>query len=157
MSQNVVSFHYTLKDDEGSVLESSIGAEPLSYLEGSGQIIVGLEKALVGLNKGDKKSVFVPAAEAYGEFDEELVARVPRSQLPKQDIEIGDQFHADSPDGYTTVVEVIELTEQDVVLDANHPLAGEDLTFDVEIVDVRAATSEELEHGHSHGPGGHQH
>lgn len=153
----VVSFHYTLKDGKGNVLESSFGDEPLSYLEGVGQIIPGLESALMGLKIGDKKSVAVKAAEAYGEHDKEMVVEVPRQQIPKPDVQVGDQFHADSGHGHAQVVVVTAVTDTHVTVDANHPLAGQDLHFDVEITGVREATKEELEHGHIHGAGGIHH
>jgi FKBP-type peptidyl-prolyl cis-trans isomerase SlyD len=153
----VVSFHYTLKDSKGNVLESSFGDEPLSFLEGVGQIIPGLENAIQGLKKGEKKSVAVKAEEAYGEYEQELVVQVPREQIPKKDVEVGDRFHADSGQGHSQVVVVTAVSDTHVTVDGNHPLAGQDLHFDVEIAEVREATSEELEHGHSHGPGGHQH
>jgi FKBP-type peptidyl-prolyl cis-trans isomerase SlyD len=154
MSAKVVSFHYTLKDSSGQVLESSFGDEPLQYLEGVGQIIPGLESALKGLKKGDKKSVNVIASEAYGDYDEELVVEVPRANIPKADVTVGDQFHADA-DGHTRTVIVKAVNDSHVTVDANHPLAGQDLNFDVEIAEVRDATRDELSHGHSHGPGGH--
>jgi FKBP-type peptidyl-prolyl cis-trans isomerase SlyD len=153
----VVSFHYTLKDSKGNVLESSFGDEPLSYLEGVGQIIPGLESAIQGLKKGDKKSVAVKAEEAYGEYEQELVVQVPREQIPKKDVEVGDRFHADSGQGHSQVVVVTAVSDTHVTVDGNHPLAGQDLHFDVEIAEIREATAEELEHGHAHGPGGHQH
>lgn len=157
MSQKVVSFHYTLKDSKGQTLESSFGDEPLSYLEGVGQIIPGLEEALKGLKKGDKKSVNVPAAQAYGEFNKDLIVDVPREHIPKQDVEVGDRFHADSGGGQSQVVVVTKVTDSTITVDGNHPLAGQDLNFDVEINEVRDATKDELEHGHAHGPGGHHH
>lgn len=156
-SKKVVSFHYTLKDESGSVLESSRGEEPLSYLEGVGQIIPGLESQLRGMKKGDKKNVNVSAKDAYGEHDQDLIVKVPRAQIPKKDVEVGDQFHAHGPDGQPAVVTVTQIDEQHVTVDGNHPLAGQALTFDVEITDVRDATKEELAHGHAHGPGGHHH
>lgn len=153
----VVTFHYTLKDSKGNVLESSFGDEPLSYLEGVGQIIPGLEEALHGLTKGDKKSVYVKAADAYGEFEQDLVVQVPRAQIPKPDVQVGDRFHADSGHGHMQVVVVTAVSETHVTVDGNHPLSGQDLNFDVEITEVRDATSDEVEHGHAHGPGGHHH
>jgi FKBP-type peptidyl-prolyl cis-trans isomerase SlyD len=156
-SPKVVSFHYTLKDSTGKVLESSIGDEPLSYLEGVGQIIPGLESAIKGLGKGDKKSVAVKAAEAYGEFDKELIVEVPREQIPKKDVVVGDQFHADSGHGQTQVVLVTAVTPTHITVDGNHPLAGQDLQFEVEITEVREASKDEMSHGHAHGPGGHHH
>lgn len=157
MSQKVISFHYTLKDSAGAELESSHGDEPMSYLEGVGQIIPGLEKELTALKKGDKKSVHVKAADAYGDYDEALIAEVPKSALPKKDVEVGDQFHAQGEDGHPRIVVVTEVNDTTVTVDGNHPLSGQDLNFDVEITDVRAATKEEIEHGHAHGPDGHHH
>lgn len=153
----VVSFHYTLKDSKGNVLESSQGDEPLSYLEGVGQIIPGLENEIKGMKPGEKKTVNVKAADAYGEHEEDMVVQVPRAQIPKKDVEVGDRFHADSGQGHTQVVVVTGVTDEHVTVDGNHPLAGQDLSFDVEITDVRDATSEEVSHGHAHGPGGHNH
>jgi FKBP-type peptidyl-prolyl cis-trans isomerase SlyD len=156
MSSKVVSFHYTLKDGKGQVLEASHDSEPLSYLEGVGQIIPGLESALHGLKKGEKKSVHVPAKDAYGEYDESLIVEVPRAQIPKKDVAVGDRFNAEG-DGDTRVVVVTEVTDVHVKIDGNHPLSGQDLNFDVEITDVRDATKDEMEHGHAHGAGGHHH
>ena len=155
--KKVVSFHYTLKDSAGKTLESSEGDEPLSYLEGVGQIIPGLESQLQGMQKGAKKTVNVKAADAYGEHDEELIVKVPRAQIPKKNVEVGDQFHAQGPDGRPAVVTVKAVDATHVTVDGNHDLAGQDLTFEVEISDVRDATKEELSHGHAHGPGGHHH
>lgn len=153
----VVTFHYTLKDAKGVQLESSFGDEPMSYLEGVGQVIPGLEDQMHGLKKGDKKTINVKAADAYGEVEKDMIVQVPRAQLPKKDIVIGDQFHADSGQGHVQVVTVTGLNDTHVTVDGNHPLAGQDLNFDVEVVDVRDATKDEIEHGHAHGPGGHHH
>lgn len=153
----VVSFHYTLKDAKGTVLESSIGDQPLQFLEGVGQIIPGLESAVLGLKKGDKKAVAVKASEAYGEFEKELIVKVPREQIPKEDVAVGDRFHADGGSGHSQVVVVTAVDDKHVTVDGNHPLAGQDLHFDVEITEVREATKEEIEHGHAHGGDGHHH
>ena len=153
----VISFHYTLKDSKGQVLESSNGDDTMSFLQGVGQIIPGLESAMAGLNKGDKKSVEVKAAEAYGDYEKDLVVQVPRAQIPKKDVAVGDQFHADSGHGHTQVVVVTGVSDSHITVDGNHPLAGQDLHFDVEVIDVREATKDEMEHGHAHGPGGHHH
>ena len=153
----VVSFHYTLKNAKGETLESSFGDEPMSYLEGVGQIIPGLESEMRGLKKGEKKSIEVKAALGYGEVEEELVVEVPRAQIPKKDVAVGDQFHADSGGGHTQVVVVTAVTDTHITVDGNHPLAGQDLHFDVEVMDVRDASADELEHGHAHGPGGAHH
>ena len=157
MAPKVVSFHYTLKDTKGEVLESSHGDEPLSFLEGVGQIIPGLESAMLGLAKGEKKAIHVKAAEGYGERELELIVQVPRTQIPKKDVKVGDQFQADAGDGQTQVVVVTAINDQHITVDGNHPLAGQDLHFDVEVIDVREASKEELEHGHAHGPDGHHH
>lgn len=156
MPQRVISFHYTLTDADGDELDSSAGAEPLTFMEGVGQIIPGLEKALALLNQGDKSVIAVAAIEAYGARDEELLMAVPKDKLPKPDVKVGDQFRAgDAAHGMPFTV--VEVRDEDVVLDGNHPLAGMDLKFDVEIVEIRAATDEEVAHGHAHGPGGHDH
>jgi len=156
MSPRVVAFHYTLTGPSGEVLDSSQGQEPLSYIEGLGQIIPGLEVELQALKTGDKKKIQVPAAQAYGERDENLRLPVPRDRFAGQEIKVGDQFRSgDHPDA--PPLTVVEVNDKAIVMDANHPLAGMDLTFDVEITDQREATQEELSHGHVHGEGGHHH
>jgi FKBP-type peptidyl-prolyl cis-trans isomerase SlyD len=158
MSTNVISFHYTLKDKQGKTIESSKGGDPIYYMEGSGQIIPGLEKALTGMKGGDKKTVSLEAADAYGKHDKSLIVKVPRNQLPDNDkIEVGAHFRSESPDGQSKVFFVTGFTDTHVDLDGNHPWADQDLTFDVEIVEIRKATEEEMTHGHAHGPGGHHH
>lgn len=155
MSRSVVTFHYTLRDPSGRVLDTSAGGEPIRYLEGAGQIIDGLDEALRGVPAGTKSRVQVPAAKAYGERDETQVQRVLKALLPVEgELKPGDQFQA-GEDRYAPIVTVVGIEGDEVLLDANHPLAGVDLTFDVEIVAVRAATAEELAHGHAHGEGGH--
>jgi len=154
MSAKVFSFHYTLTNSAGQVLDSSEGREPLVFMAGAGQIIPGLETELVQLSVGDKKKVEVQAADAYGEHDPQKLIEVPLDKLPKEKVEIGDQFQAG---GQHAPLTVTGLTETHATLDANHPLAGMNLTFDVEVTGVREATMEELAHGHAHGPGGHSH
>lgn len=147
----VVSFHYTLRDPQGQVLDSSAGAAPISYLEGAGQIIEGLDEQLRTAATGQKARVTVPAAKAYGERDPGQVQKVKRDLLPVEgDLSVGDQFQT-GPDRYSPVVTVAAIEGDEVLLDANHPLAGVDLTFDVEIVAAREASAEELSHGHAHG------
>ena len=147
----VVSFHYTLRDPSGRVLDTSAGGEPITYLEGGGQIIEGLDEQLRGANSGEKARVVVPAKKAYGERDPDQVQRVNRGLLPIEgELKVGDQFQT-GPDRSAPVVTVQAIEGDDVLLDANHPLAGVDLTFDVEITKVREATATELEHGHAHG------
>jgi FKBP-type peptidyl-prolyl cis-trans isomerase SlyD len=155
--QRVVYIHYTLTNDAGEVLDSSRGAEPLAYLHGAGNIIPGLENALAGKHAGDKLNVRVEPAQGYGERDDQLIQTVPRRAFQGiADIQPGMSFHAQSSNGPMRVV-VTRVAGDMVTVDGNHPLAGEHLNFDVEIADVRAATDEELGHGHVHGPGGHQH
>lgn len=153
----VVSMHYTLTDDSGDVLDSSRGGEPFSYLHGHNNIIPGLEKALEGTEAGFKSKVTVAPTEGYGEKNPEAVFEAPREHFPPDmKLEIGARVYADGPNGPITLT-VVKLTETGAVLDANHPLAGKTLHFDVEITTVRSATTEELAHGHVHGEGGHHH
>jgi FKBP-type peptidyl-prolyl cis-trans isomerase SlyD len=153
----VAYIHYTLTNTAGEVLDSSSGGEPLAYLHGAGNIIPGLEQALEGKSSGDKLTVNVPAKDAYGERNEGLVQQVPRRAFQGvADIQPGMQFHADSSHGPMRV-QVTAVSGDMVTVDGNHLLAGQDLTFEVEITQVRDATLEELQHGHVHGPGGHSH
>ena len=153
----VVSFHYTLRDPSGRVIDSSAGGEPVTFLEGAGQVIEGLDEQLRIAAAGEKARVIVPAKKAYGERDPAQVQRVKRALLPVEgELNVGDQFQTDQ-DRFAPVVTVQAIEGDDVLLDANHPLAGVDLTFDVEVVAVREPTASELEHGHAHGPGGHCH
>ena len=155
----VVSLDYTLRLDDGEIIDSSEEGEPLEYLHGYGQIIPGLEKALVGLTVGDSKNVVVPAAEAYGEVDMEAFEIVPRSMFP-DDLELEEGLALSLRDAETNEpfdASVAEVRENEVMLDFNHPLAGETLHFEVRIPALRPATEEELSHGHAHGPDGHHH
>jgi FKBP-type peptidyl-prolyl cis-trans isomerase SlyD len=141
----VVSFHYTLRDPAGRVLDTSEGGTPITYVEGAGHIIEGLDAELRSQAAGAKLRVQVPAARAYGERDPEQVQRVPRDRLPiTNELKVGDQFQVGG-DQHAPVVTIAAIEGDDVVLDANHPLAGVDLTFDVEIVSVRLATVAELQ------------
>ena len=152
--RNVVSFHYTLRNPDGQVLDTSAGGEPIVYLEGGGMIIDGLDAALRGVEAGTKTTVEVAAARAYGEHDPSQVQKVDRNRLPIEgELKVGDQFQT-GPDRADPVVTVAAIEGDDVLLDANHPLAGVDLTFDVEIVSVREATAVEIEHGHVHAADG---
>lgn len=154
---SVVSFHYTLTDSAGKVIDSSQGNEPLTYLHGVGQIVPGLENALVGKMPGEKLDVEVAAEDGYGEHQEFMVQKVPREAFQGvDDIEPGMQFQAQTPQGGMTVT-VTAVDENTVTVDGNHPLAGQVLFFAVEIVSVREASAEEREHGHVHGAGGHHH
>lgn len=146
----VVSIDYTLTDASGEELDSSSGTGPLSYLHGHGNIISGLEKALEGKGEGDALKVTVKAVEAYGERDESLVVNVPLDRFQGAGaIEAGMQFEAETAEG-SRLVTVTKVASGMATVDANHPLAGKDLNFDVKVAVVRAASAEELEHGHPH-------
>jgi len=154
---DVVSIHYTLKDDADKVLDSSAGGEPLAYLHGHGNLIPGLESALTGHEVGERLKVTVPAADGYGEYDRALVQRVPRRALKGiADLRVGMRLQAGTEQGPRAVT-VTHIAGDMVTLDGNHPLAGQNLNFEVEITAVRAASEEELAHGHVHGAGGHHH
>ncbi len=153
----VVSLDYTLANNSGEVLDSSQGQEPLAYIHGIGFMIPGLENALEGKVTGDALSVIVAPGDAYGEYDEELVKKVERTMFGDIDaLEEGMQFQAESEDGIE-VVRVTAIEGDKVTVNGNHPLAGVVLNFDVQVVDVREASQEELDHGHVHGADGHQH
>jgi FKBP-type peptidyl-prolyl cis-trans isomerase SlyD len=155
---SAVSFHYTLTDDNGQQLDSSDGREPLAYLHGAGNIIPGLENALEGKSTGDKMMVAVTAAEGYGEVQPALIQEVPRGSFEGvENIEVGMQFEAQTGNGDSVPVTVTAVTDESITVDVNHPLAGKNLNFDVSIEEVRDASQEELDHGHVHGPGGHNH
>lgn len=150
MVQRVITFHYTLTDTKGEVIDSSDGADPLTYLEGASQIIPGLEKAIQSMKVGDTSKLTIEASQAYGERNDAHVISVPRSEFPEGAITVGDRFQAGDEEQGTLPLTVVKVTDEEVTLDANHPLAGMDLTFDVNIVEIRDATKEELEHGHVH-------
>ncbi|MBV8495493.1 MAG: peptidylprolyl isomerase [Gammaproteobacteria bacterium] len=153
----VVSIHYTLRDDSGAVLDASGNGAPLAYLHGHGNLIPGLERELTGRNPGDKLAVKIAAADGYGEYDRELVHRVPRRALKGiGNVRVGMRLQTQDAHGPRAVT-VTAIAGDMVTLDANHPLAGKNLNFEVEVAAVRAATAEELAHGHVHGAGGHHH
>jgi FKBP-type peptidyl-prolyl cis-trans isomerase SlyD len=153
----VVAMNYTLTNNDGQILDTSEGRDPLYFLYGVGQIIPGLESALEGKSTGDALQVTVQPADGYGERETALIQKVPRDKFPPDaEIEVGMQFQASSGQG-PVVVSVTEVSDSEVTVDGNHPLAGVTLNFDVSIVEVREATAEEIDHGHVHGPGGHQH
>jgi len=152
--RRVVTFHYVLRDPAGRVIDTSEGGTPITFLEGAGQIIDGLDEQLRAVTAGTKTNVRVPAAKAYGERDPSQIQKVKRSLLPIEgELKVGDTFQA-GPDRFAPVVTVAGITGDEVLLDANHPLAGVDLTFEVQVVSARPATAEELRHGHAHGAGG---
>lgn len=148
----VVSFEYTLKNDNGEVLDTSEGREPLTFIHGKGAIIPGLEKALEGKEEGESFSISLKPEEGYGQYDEKLVFDIPKSQFKDmENIQQGMQVQAQMQNGQTQILTVKDIGDADVTLDANHPLAGEELHFDVDVQAVREATEEEIEHGHVHG------
>lgn len=152
----VVTIHYTLTLDSGEEVDSSRGREPLAYLHGSQGIVPGLERELTGCAVGQKVDVKVAPEDGYGQRVDEAMQEVPISEMP-EGVEAGMQLHAETPTGQAMIVHVKEVREEIVVIDLNHPLAGQTLNFAVEVVETRAATEEEIEHGHPHGPGGHHH
>ncbi len=151
----VVNFHYKLRTTEGELLDASEKDEPMAYLHGAHNIVPGLEKAMVSKRVGDTFDVEVPAAEGYGERVDGT-AEVPRSEFPDDvELQAGMSLVAEGPEGQVMPLWIVKVTDDEVTVDPNHPLAGVDLHFEVEIVSMRAATEEELAHGHPHGPGGH--
>ena len=157
-ANKAVSIEYTLTNDDGDVIDSSAGGAPLVYLQGAGNIIPGLEKALDGKAVGDELEVTVEPEDAYGEYSAELVSTLSASMFEGVDqLEVGMQFHASAPDGQMQIVTIRDLDGDDVTVDGNHPLAGQRLNFKVKVVAVRDASEEEVAHGHVHGEGGHQH
>lgn len=149
----VVALEYTLRV-EGEVIDASTKGESLSYLHGHGNIVVGLEKALTGMAVGMSKTVKVEPIEGYGEFDEEGMQNIPMSSFDV-DLEIGQTYSGEDSDGDPVSFNVLAIEGDQVLVDFNHPLAGEELEFEVKILSIRDATPEELEHGHSHD--GHHH
>jgi FKBP-type peptidyl-prolyl cis-trans isomerase SlyD len=155
--QKVVTLHYTLTDNEGRVIDKSEDGS-FAYLHGARNIIPGLENALAGKSTGEELSVSVSPEEGYGARDENMLQQVPKTMFEDHSqIAVGTQFQAQGPGGEMLVVTVMEVADEHVVVDGNHPLAGVELNFDVTIVDVRDASEEEVEHGHVHGPEGHHH
>jgi FKBP-type peptidyl-prolyl cis-trans isomerase SlyD len=153
----VVSIDYTLTGETGQVIDTSQGKQPLAYLHGAGNIIPGLEDALEGKNQGDTVKVTIQPEQAYGKKDDRLVQQVPRTAFQGvQQIAPGMQFQANTPQG-PRIITVVAVADEQITIDANHPLAGQTLNFDVNIVAIRDATDEEKTHGHAHGAGGHHH
>ena len=137
---DVVRIHYTGKFMDGTPFDSSDGREPLEFEMGAGQIIPGLERSIEGMDVGDKETVTVPAAEAYGPRDDAQVQAIPRTAIPDGvDVDVGSRLQANTADGRTVNLTVVDLDDSSITVDANHPLAGRDLVFDIEVVDVKAA------------------
>jgi FKBP-type peptidyl-prolyl cis-trans isomerase SlyD len=156
-NNRVAQIHYTLKDDQGEILDSSVGQNPLPYIHGVGALIPGLEKELAGKKAGDKFTAVIAPADGYGDYDKEQVFQVPADGFDGDDeLELGMQVQLDSENGPMTAT-ITAIEGEEVTLDLNHPLAGVSLYFDVEVIEVREATKQELEHGHVHTPGHHHH
>ena len=153
----VVTIDYTLKDNDGEMIDSSENVGPLAFLFGAGNVIPGLEAALLGKTEGDEVKASIAPADAYGERQEDMQQQVPKELFGGIDnIELGMQFQSDTEQG-PVMVTVVAIEDEMITVDGNHPLAGVHLNFDVTVRGVREATAEELEHGHVHGEGGHQH
>ncbi len=154
----VVDLAYVLTSETGEVLDRADLNDPFTYLHGAGQIVPGLEEALDGCKVGDKKKVRVEAEDGYGEFDPALKMSVKKDQFPKDmKLDVGMQFETVAQDGMGMIFTVAGIEGDQVSVDGNHPLAGQVLNFDVEVLKMRAATPDEMEHGHAHGPDGHHH
>ncbi len=145
----VVFIHYTLSDDQGQTIDSSVGGQPLPYLHGHMNIVPGLEKALTGRQKGDQFQVTIPPEDGYGLIIPEGIQVFPIDDFDNiEEIKPGMQFHAEGPEGQVQVLTVKEVKDKTIVIDSNHPMAGKVLNFDVEITEVRQATPEEVGLGH---------
>lgn len=154
----VVTFHYTLKDRDGNVLDQSVGGDPLAYLHGHSNIIPGLEVHMESKKVGDKLQVHVTPEKGYGSYDPDKRFLIARDQLPGDiELEPGMALELHAEDGETLVAAIVAIDKRSVEVDANHPMAGIDLYFEVEVMSMRDASAEEIQHGHVHGPGGHHH
>jgi FKBP-type peptidyl-prolyl cis-trans isomerase SlyD len=154
--KTVVSIEYTLKDDAGEELDSSSGRDPLTYLHGVGNLVPGLERALDGKTTGDAIDITLPPAEAYGDRDDKLVRNLPLRKIADKKPQVGRRYRAQLEDGQAVVL-VTGLKGDYATVDANHPLAGMTLHFQVKVVEIREATADEITHGHVHSPGDHHH
>jgi FKBP-type peptidyl-prolyl cis-trans isomerase SlyD len=143
MNRRILTFHYTLKDERGRVVDTSQGSAPMPFIEGAGQIIDGLEEQLLQMTAGEKRTIVVPPERGYGLHEADLVQKIPKSRLPVAELKVGDQFQT-GPDRHAPVVTVAAIEGDEVLLDANHPLAGQQLHFDVELISTRTATPQEL-------------
>jgi len=156
MSNQVITFDYVLTGKGGDVIDASAKGKPLIFITGKGQIIPGLEDILLAMEPQEKKTVTIDAEEAYGNHDDRLIYKVERAKLPSADIKVGDMFEVGEGESFSPVT-ITAINGDEITLDGNHPLAGQDLTFAVEIISKRPATPEELAHGHVHGAGGCHH
>lgn len=149
----VAAIHYTLTDNDGNTIDSSQGRDPLYFIQGIGNLIPGMEEGLEGKSQGDKFNLKVSPEKGYGTVNPQLIQDIPKTSFGEQDVQAGMQFQTNQGQ----VITVKEVKESTVTVDGNHPLAGKDLNFDVEVMEVRDATEEEISHGHVHGKGGHSH
>jgi FKBP-type peptidyl-prolyl cis-trans isomerase SlyD len=156
MIRRVFAFNYVLKGADGQILDASEEGEPLAFLQGSGQIIPKLEEEILTMKQGEKRTVKLDAKDAYGLPDDKMKMTVPKKELAHLTIELGSFLQLNLGE-QTKVVKVAEVTDENVILDGNHPLAGVDLVFDIDMLTVRDATHEEMQHGHAHGVHGHGH
>jgi len=152
----VIAFNYVLKNSSGDVIDKSEPSQPLPFMEGKKQIIPALEAALVKMQEGDKEKVTLAAQDAYGDFRQDMIMEVPKEELAHIKLEVGSHLQLQL-EGQVKIVKVTKIGDTHVTLDGNHPLAGVDLTFDVEVMLIRQATAEEIQHGHAHGLHGHAH
>ena len=152
-ANKVVKMHYSVLDNNKNTIDNSFDGEPLVFIVGTGYLIPGLENALLGKEAGDTFSVTVEPDQGYGERHDDLMQAVPKSMFEGMDIEVGMQFRATTDAGDQSVM-IIDIQDEEVIVDGNHPLSGITLHFDVEVLEVRDATEEELAHGHVHGEGG---
>jgi FKBP-type peptidyl-prolyl cis-trans isomerase SlyD len=153
----VVAIDFTLKDSDGQVLDQSDDGQPMSYLHGGGMMVEGLEAALEGKVTGDALQVIVEPTDRFGEIDEDLRQQIPRSEFADtKELAVGMQFRVNADDDFS-IITVVDVNDDEVTVDENHQLAGVTLHFDVKVREIRDATEEEIEHGHPHGPGGHEH
>jgi FKBP-type peptidyl-prolyl cis-trans isomerase SlyD len=157
-SNKVVTMNFTLKDDEGNILDTTDSDGPFSYLSGKNMVLPKLEETVSGMIIGMKKSIKLTAADGYGEYNEQVLQVVGKENFPEDFVlEAGMEYMASNPDGVQMPFIITNVEDETVTIDFNHPLAGKNLNFDVELLDVRDATAEELSHGHVHGPVGHHH
>lgn len=156
LQTRVIAFNYVLKNAQGELLDKSEPNQPMPFMEGMQQILPALEAVMVKMNEGDKQNVSLVAKDAYGEFKAEMIMEVPKEELAHIKLELGSHLQLQL-EKQVKVVKVSKIGETHITLDGNHPLAGVDLNFDVEIVLIRQATDEEMQHGHAHGLHGHAH
>jgi FKBP-type peptidyl-prolyl cis-trans isomerase SlyD len=157
-ANKVVTLNYDLSDDKGNLIQSTKEQAPFVYLSGNNQILPKLEQAVDTMIIGSKKNITLNSSDAYGDYDEKAVQQVKKEEFPADaDLKAGMEFMAQSPDGNPIPFVIKEVLDEEITIDFNHPLAGKNLNFDVQLVDVRDATAEELQHGHVHGAGGHHH